>query len=164
MLILVSSASLVDKTLFQSRSTAATLPEAFALKPKVLCMEIFKYEPEHEEPILAAIRDDPGWDMFTHEGAIDNYKKVLRKSTTYVCYESGEFAGYLRALQDDGLAIYISELFVVPACRNRSIGRSLIARVKADFKDLTVYALSDEDAYYENLGYRKLGSVYEIHA
>jgi hypothetical protein len=27
---------------------------------------------------------------------------------------------------------------------------------------LAVYALSDEDAYYDKLGYRSVGSVYEI--
>ena len=30
--------------------------------------------------------------------------------------------------------------------------------------DLTVYALSDEDAYDEKIGARKIGSVFEIHA
>ena len=43
------------------------------------------------------------------------------------------------------------------------IGRSLVAQVKMDFDRLSVYALSDEDAYYEKLGYRKVGSVFEIH-
>ena len=32
-----------------------------------------------------------------------------------------------------------------------------------DYSHLTVYALSDEDAYYEKLGYRKVGSVFEIY-
>jgi GNAT superfamily N-acetyltransferase len=69
----------------------------------------------------------------------------------------------LRALLDDGFALYVSELFVVPEMRNRKIGRTLISKVKSDFMNLTVYALSDEDAYYEKLGYRKVGSVFEIH-
>jgi hypothetical protein len=47
--------------------------------------------------------------------------------------------------------------------RNRKIGRTLISKVKSDFMNLTVYALSDEDAYYKKLGYRKVGSVFEIH-
>lgn len=79
-------------------------------------------------------------------------------------YQDGAFGGYLRAVLDEGFAIYISELFVVPEQRNRDIGRSLIARVKTDFRHLTVYALSDEDAYYEKLGHKKVGSVYEIRA
>lgn len=134
-----------------------------AFKPKVLRMEIFRYKPEHEDAVISAIKEDPSWDIFTNEKAIDKYKKSLGESITYVCYENGELGGYLRALLDDGFAIYISELFVVPKWMNRTIGRTLIARVKTDFRYLTVYALSDEDAYYEKLGYRRVGSVYEIH-
>ena len=125
-------------------------------------MEISKYKPEHEEAILAAIKKDPGWDMFTNDGAIDGYKRSLKDSVTYVCNDSNEFCGYVRAVLDDGLAIYISELFVVPKWRNRKIGRSLIERVKLDFANMIVYALSDEDAYYEKIGYKRTGSVFEI--
>ena len=123
-------------------------------------MEIFRYKREHEDAVISAIKEEPSWDIFTNEKAIDNYKKSLCTSITYVCYENGVFRGYLRALLDDGFAIYISELFVVPEWRNRTIGRTLIAKVKMDFRHLTVYALSDEDAYYEKLGYRRVGSVY----
>lgn len=126
-------------------------------------MKIFRYKPEHEDAVLSAIKEDPSWEIFTNEKAIDNYKKSLGESITYVCYENGELAGYLRALLDDDFAIYISELFVVPEWRNRTVGRTLIAKVKTDFRHLTVYALSDEDAYYEKLGYRRVGSIYEIH-
>ena len=126
-------------------------------------MEIFRYKREHEDAVISAIKEEPSWDIFTNEKAIDNYKKSLCTSITYVCYENGVFRGYLRALLDDGFAIYISELFVVPEWRNRTIGRTLIAKVQMDFRHLTVYALSDEDAYYEKLGYRRVGSVYEIH-
>ena len=125
-------------------------------------MEIIKYKRELEEALISAINNDPNWDMFTNEKAIGNYRKRLLESITYVCYENGAFGGYVRALPDDGFAIYISELFVVPELRNRTIGRTLIAKVKMDFKNLTVYALSDEDAYYEKLGYKKVGSVFEI--
>lgn len=126
-------------------------------------MEIFRYKREHENAVISAINEDPIWDIFTNERAIDNYKKSLRESITYVCYANESFGGYLRALLDDGFAIYISELFVVPEWRNKTIGRTLIAKVKMDFQHLNVYALSDEDAYYEKLGHRKIGSVFEIH-
>ncbi|MES9958651.1 MAG: GNAT family N-acetyltransferase, partial [Sedimenticola sp.] len=105
----------------------------------------------------------PDWDMFTNEGAIDKYRKSLIGSIAYVCYEGETFSGYLRALLDDEFALYISELFVVPEMRNRKVGRSLISKLKSDHSDLTVCALSDEDAYYEKLGYKKAGSVFEIH-
>ena len=125
-------------------------------------MRITKYKPEHEEAVLSAIRNDPNWKMFTNDDAIEAYKNSLKTSVTYVCHDNSEFCGYVRALIDEGFAIYVSELYVIPRCRNRRIGRSLLEQVKADFPNLTVYALSDEDAYYENMGYEKIGSVFEL--
>lgn len=125
-------------------------------------MEILRYKREHEDAVISAINEDPNWDVFTKEKSIASYKKRLLESATYVCLENGVFCGYVRALLDDCFAVYISELFVVPEWRNRAIGRTLIAKVKMDFEHLTVYALSDEDAYYEKLGYRNVGSVFEI--
>ena len=125
-------------------------------------MEILKYEPQHGDDVLAAIGKDPDWDMFTNADAIDVYRESLNKSIAYVCYDNNEFCGYVRALPDGGLAVYISELYVVPTWRNHKIGQSLMERVIIDFSNLTVYALSDEDLYYEKKGYRKIGSVFQL--
>ena len=125
-------------------------------------MEISKYKPEYEDEILTAIKKDSDWDLFTNDDTIGIYRDSLKKSITYVCHEENEFCGYVRALLDDGIAIYISEIYVIPKWRNRKIGRSLLERVKIDFPNITVYALSDEDAYYEKIGYKKIGSVFEL--
>jgi len=125
-------------------------------------MEISEYKLEHEDDILAAIKNDPEWDIFTNKDAIGNYRNSLKDSVTYVCHDNYELCGYVRALLDNGLAIYISELYVIPKWRNQKIGRSLIERIKLDFSNMTVYALSDEDAYYEKIGYKKVGSVFEL--
>jgi ribosomal protein S18 acetylase RimI-like enzyme len=125
-------------------------------------MEISNYKPEYEDAVLAAIKKDPAWDIFTKGKAISSYKISLQKSVTYVCHDGSEFCGYVRALLDDEFAIYISELYVVPKWRNRKIGRLMLKRIKQDFPNLTVYALSDEDAYYEKIGYKKVGSVFEL--
>lgn len=125
-------------------------------------MRILPYTPAHEADLLAAIQAEPDWDMFTRGAARDAYRRRLAESLTYVCYTDGAFCGYLRALLDEGFAVYISELYVVPAWRSRGVGRSLIERVREDFGRLTVYALSDEDAYYERLGYTRIGSVFEV--
>ena len=125
-------------------------------------MEISKYKIEHEDDVLAAIKKDADWNVFTNDDAIGIYRNSLKGSVTYVCHENSEFCGYIRAFLDVGFAIYISELYVIPKCRNRKIGRSLLEQVKKDFSNLTVYALSDEDAYYEKIGYKKIGSVFEL--
>ena len=100
--------------------------------------------------------------MFTNEGAVDRYAQRLHDSITYVALDDGRFCGYLRPLLDDGFALYVSELFVVPAMRGHRIGGQLMSRLDRDFAGLTVYALSDEDSYYEKLGHTRVGSVFEI--
>jgi ribosomal protein S18 acetylase RimI-like enzyme len=125
-------------------------------------MEISRYKPEHEEDLLSAIKKDPIWQLFTDDDAIGKYRNSLKDSITYVCHDNNEFCGYVRALLDYGFAVYISELYVVPKWRNQKIGRSLLERVKTDFSDMAVYALSDEDTYYEKIGYKKIGSVFEL--
>jgi GNAT superfamily N-acetyltransferase len=125
-------------------------------------MEILRYTREYEDAVISAIKKDPDWDMFTHENVIERYKDRLIESITYVCVDNGVFCGYVRALLDDDFAVYISELFVVPEWRNRKIGRSLLEKVKNDFKKLTVYALSDEDPFYEKLNYTPAGTMFRI--
>ena len=125
-------------------------------------MEISKYTAEHEEAVLSAIKEDPNWDMFTNSDAIVVYKDRLKNGVTYVCHVNNNFCGYVRALLDDGFAVYISELFVVPAYRNQKIGRSLLEQIKNDFSTLSVYVLSDEDFYYEKIGKKQVGSVFEL--
>ena len=125
-------------------------------------MKIVRYKREHEDAVISAIKEDPDWNVFTKEKSISSYKKRLLESVTYVCLENGAFCGYVRALLDDCFAVYVSELFVAPEWRNRTIGRSLITKVKMDYGHLTVYVLSDEDAYYEKLEYRNVGSVFEV--
>ena len=125
-------------------------------------MEILKYSLEHEDEIFKAIGKDPNWGLFTNPDNKGIYRASLKNSISYVCYNNKEFCGYIRAILDVGLAIYISELYVIPKWRNRKIGQLLIEQINNDFKNLTVYALSDEDAYYEKKGYKKIGSVFEI--
>lgn len=125
-------------------------------------LEIIKYQSDDEKSILEAIKKDPNWDVFTNDNAISSYRNSLKNSITYVCHHRSEFTGYIRAILDEGLAIYISELYVVPEWRNQKVGRSLLAKIKEAFPELTVYALSDEDAYYEKLGFKKIGSVFKI--
>ena len=69
--------------------------------------------------------------------------------------------GYLRALVD-GFGIYVSELYVAPAFRNNGYGKELLRELKEDHEGQDVYVLSDEDLYYEKLGYKRVGSVFQL--
>lgn len=124
---------------------------------------ISRYTQSHTNDIISAIGGDPNWQIFTgSESSRSNYIMLLKQSVTYVCYLEDCFCGYIRAILDAGLAIYISELFVRPEYRNRKIAQKLIEEVKANNSSITIYALSDEDLFYEKKGYKRVGSVFEV--
>ena len=124
-------------------------------------MEILDYEPAHEAELLALLSAEPQWSAFTSPGAIGLFRQALQTSETYVCRDEGVICGYLRALVD-GFGIYIRELYVAPSHRNRGLGRQLLARLKQTHPGDAVYVLSDEDAYYEKLGFARVGSVFQL--
>ncbi|MCG8338561.1 MAG: GNAT family N-acetyltransferase [Proteobacteria bacterium] len=125
-------------------------------------MKISRYTIEHEADVLTAIGEDPNWEFLISSDKKDFYKTCLLEGVSYVCYSNNEFCGYIRAILDPGFAVYISELFIVPKWRSKKIGQLLIEQVANENPKLTVYALSDEDAYYIKKGYKKIGSVFEI--
>lgn len=45
-----------------------------------MSMEVFRCRREHEDAVISAVGEDPGWHMFTNESATDNYRKRLRES------------------------------------------------------------------------------------
>jgi GNAT superfamily N-acetyltransferase len=125
-------------------------------------MEISKYTKRHENDVLATMRTDPDWVEFTSTENIEAYKDSLLNTVTYVCYSNNEFCGFVRAIFDKGQAVYVSELYVVKKWRNNKIGQFLLEQVRTDYPNLKVYALSDEDAYYQKKGYKRIGSIFEI--
>lgn len=66
----------------------------------------------------------------------------ITKSISYICYDENGFCGYVWALLDEGLAVYVSELFVIPEQRNQHNGCSLITQIRQDFLPLTVYGVN----------------------
>lgn len=125
-------------------------------------MQIITCNNTHTTDIIIAISQSPDWEIFTTPDKVDLYKESLINSITFVAYEEEVFCGYIRAIEDPDFAVYVSELFVVPAFRNRGIGHALLEKVKVEYSHLTVYALSDEDLYYEKKGYQKIGSVFDL--
>ena len=127
-------------------------------------IDIKAYQPEHESDLIQAISMDSDWHEFTNDKTIGSYKAALESSVTHVAYSGPEFCGFIRAIADEGLAIYISELYVVPKWRKQQIGQSLVEHIVNDFPDIDVYVLSDEDLYYEKKGCKKVGSVFQLNS
>ena len=126
-----------------------------------LMSNTFRYDKTYEAELIALLKKEPEWNSFTHTETIDIFKSALLSSQTYICKSQGQVCGYLRALVD-GFGIYVSELYVAPAFRNNRYGKELLKGIKKYHKDQDVYVLSDEDLYYEKLGCKRVGSVFQI--
>jgi len=94
----------------------------------------------------------------------DKYIKALESSITYIACDENLVCGYARCREDDGFGVYVYDLLVRKTHRGRQIGKSLMERVCQDFPDQPVYVMSDVDTYYEKLGYRREGSIFEVKA
>ncbi len=122
---------------------------------------VVRYGTAHEQALLALLGAEPDWDTFTSEPALQRFRRALAESDTWVCVDNAAPCGYVRAIVD-AFGVYVSELYLSPAHRGRGYGRAMLARIRAQHPDANVYVLSDEDAYYDRLGCRRIGSVYAL--
>jgi ribosomal protein S18 acetylase RimI-like enzyme len=122
---------------------------------------ILKYQKKHELELMSLLEKEPDWSSFLSNDAIDKFKEALLESETFLYESEGNICGYLRALVD-GFGIYISELYVAPQYRGGGFGSELLEKIKQEHPNQDVYVLSDEDVYYEKLGYQRVGSVFQL--
>lgn len=126
-------------------------------------MKIRAYSKE-DELLLFDLLMDEGDDWSDYHGPVgrSKYIKALESSITYIAYDDNLVCGFVRCREDDGFGVYIYDLLVRKSYRGRHIGKSLMERVCRDFPDQPVYVMSDADPYYEKLGYRRKGSIFEV--
>ena len=125
-------------------------------------MQIRKYNRATDESkLMKMIHDEEGWD-YANENLADKYKAALETSITYVACHGDVLCGYSRSLNDFGEYIYICDLLVMPAYRGQGIGRQLMESISRDYPHEVVYVMSGVDEYYEKLGYKRAGSIFEI--
>lgn len=128
-------------------------------------MEIRRYVPR-DEPALMSMLEAQGeeWACYWAAHQAEKYKRNLNASITYVATDGADLCGYSRSIQDGDFYIYVCDLLVTPCRRGMGIGRALMECICRDFPDFTVYVMSDVDGYYDKLGYRREGSVFEVKA
>ena len=110
---------------------------------------------------MLMIKAEEGWD-YADDKMAERYKFALSNSITFVAYQNEVLCGYSRSLDDCGLYIYVCDLLVKPACRGNEIGRKLMECLIDEYPEQTVYVMSDVDDYYEKIGFKKIGSVFEV--
>ncbi len=126
-------------------------------------MEIRKFS-KADESLLFDLLVDEGdeWSDYHGPAGRDKYIKALESSITYIACDKALVCGFARCREDDGFGVYIYDLLVRKSYRGRNIGKILMERVCRDFPGQTVYVMSDVDLYYEKLGYRREGSIFEV--
>lgn len=126
-------------------------------------MEIKKYCKTDESRLFEMlVEEGPDWSDYHDLNNRDQYIQALASSITYVAYDELRVCGYIRCREDDGFGVYVYDLLVRKAYRGKQIGKKLMEWVCHEYPGQTVYVMSDVDAYYEKLGYRKEGSIFEI--
>ncbi len=128
-------------------------------------MKIMKYSKDNESLLFdLLVGEGDEWNEYHGAAGRDKYIKALETSVTYIACDAACLCGYVRCREDDGFGVYVYDLLVRKSYRGRQIGKSLMERVYQDFPNQTIYVMSDTDLYYEKLGYRKIGSIFEVKA
>ena len=102
------------------------------------------------------------WKDYSAPDVANKYKNALNNSITYIAVEGEEICGFSRSINDNACGIIICDLLVTPKFRGQNIGKQLMKCICDDHPDLSVYVMSDVDEYYQKVGCRKVGSVFEV--
>lgn len=126
-------------------------------------MIIKRYSNTDKSQLFDMLREEgDDWSCYHGEKGYAKYLKALESSITYVAYDDNILCGYARCREDDGFGVYVCDLLVRKPYRGNQFGKLLLEQVCKDFSEQTVYVMSDVDPYYEKLGYRREGSIFEV--
>jgi ribosomal protein S18 acetylase RimI-like enzyme len=126
-------------------------------------MLIRKYTKLDEKAVMALItQEGEEWACYYDDEHQEAYKKNLEKSITYLAIDQDKVVGYARAIEDYGFYIYVCDLLVSKSYRGNHIGKQLMESFYEDYPNLTVFVMSDVDAYYQTLGYHQEGHIFEV--
>ena len=126
-------------------------------------MVIKRYSNTDESHLFEMLTEEgEDWSDYYGEKGHSKYLKALESSFTYVIYDDNVLCGYIRCREDDGFGIYVYDLLVRKSYRGRQFGKKLMEQVHKDFANQPVYVMSDVDPYYEKLGFRKIGAIFEV--
>lgn len=122
-------------------------------------MIIRKYNSKSDEVgVFNLIKNEEGWD-YAEPNKMMKYKIALETSVTV---NDDEVYEYSRSLNDFDTYIYVCDLLVKPSYRGQNLGKQLMLCIQKDFPEHTVYVMSDEDGYYDKVGFSRVGSIYEV--
>ena len=118
------------------------------------------YNAHRDQQAIMALIESEGdeWRDYLNPG----YQEALKTSVTYVAYANDTLCGYSRSITDHGLYIWVIDLLVHRSFRGHAMGKALLTCLLDNYPGQRVFVLSDVDAYYEKIGYKKEGSIFEV--
>jgi ribosomal protein S18 acetylase RimI-like enzyme len=126
-------------------------------------MEIRKLT-EQDQPLLLDLLKSAGsdWAVYYQPEFWPKYCQALTASLTYIVIENNNCIAYIRCRDDTGFGIYIYDLLVSPVARGRQLGKTLMSYIREQYPHSDIYVMSDVDVYYTKMGYKKIGSIFQI--
>jgi GNAT superfamily N-acetyltransferase len=110
---------------------------------------------EADFPDIQRLSSTEGWPTPTErpDEALTSWRNAW---PTLVAAADGALVGFVRALTDGEVTIYIAELLVVPGWRGRGLGRALLEACHLLYPHTRLDLLSTEsaDRFYEANGFR----------
>lgn len=85
-------------------------------------------------------------------------KTLVVNSAYLVLEQEGEVVGFARYLTDGQVTTFISELLVAKAYRRQGLARRLLMAIAQRHPQTRLELLSQADAYYDALGFRRVGT------
>ncbi len=97
-----------------------------------------------------------GWKSFT----LDLVKKFFSTSNWVIVEDNDEIIAFARYITDSVLTVFLCEIIVHKDHRRKGIGKMIIDEIFEQHKDLRIELISDEDEFYQKLGFRNVGNGY----
>lgn len=130
------------------------------MNPKLL---IRKYQIKDFNFVIEMFKNEgPDWHEYYDKEALPRIRKMLKESNVYLLFSRMTLIGMIRTKTDFGLGVYIYDLLVSKDYRGNRYGQKLIEYARKKTKNQALYVMSDEDGYYKKLGYKRIGSIFQI--
>lgn len=115
-------------------------------------------------PLVFQLLESEGadWEVYCHNENKNRYRNALKKSFVHVAMEKEKCIGYVRYKTDEGFGITVFDLLVGRDYRGHQYGKKLLESVSWEYPSQTIYVMSDEDAYYQKLGYHQAGTIFIV--
>lgn len=107
---------------------------------------------------IFALIEEAGWKTILQSE--EAFQQALFHSIVLVAEQEKRVVGYARSITDGSMTAFLCELLVQKEKRKKGIGRKLIEALEAMLPTIRMDLISEQDGFYETLGYRSLGQGY----